>query len=142
MKYLDVSRGNGGLNGFKISEEIIEKFFPDISAAMEKRGIVLRDIDAIMLAQNLTGLIVHAAIACCNKHKRAPDKVRLILKISRDYKAFVFFVPLSSDNKMEVPAKECPMSVIGADAKDFEELKKKYPNVNLSLGGGKMIGNN
>lgn len=141
MKYVDVFRAKGGL-GSEVCLEIIEKFFPDIIQALAKRGLRLNNAEVIGLAQNIIGLLVHAAIACCERRGRAPDKIRVILKISKDNKALIFFAPYSLDGKLEIPAKHCPMSIIGADPKDYEELKKKHPNVDVSHSNGRTIKNN
>ncbi|GEM_PF-6398998 len=141
MKYVDVFRTKGGL-GMEVSLQIIEELFPDILEALAQRGVRLTNLEIVMTAQNLTALLVHAAIACCNRKGHAPDKVRMILKISKDNKAFIFFAPYSLGGKLEIPAKNCPLAIIGADPSDYEELKKKYPNVNVSVAAGRTIGNN
>ena len=141
MRYVDVFRTKGGL-GMEVCLEIIENLFPDIIQALAKRGMRLNNAEIIGLAQNITGLLVHAAIACCERRGRVPDKIRIILKISKDNKAIIFFVPYSLDGKLEIPAKHCPMSIIGANSEDYAELKKKHPNVDVSHSNGRTIKNN
>ncbi len=142
MKYIDVFPVKGGINGLEVAAEIIKELIPDVIAALAKRKLRVHNEVIITWLQQLLALLSPAGIACYKKHQKPAPKIRLILKITEENKAFIFFVPYSLDNEELVTESECPVALLGGDAKDYEDLCKKYPNVKIALSGGNFIGNN
>lgn len=132
----------GGLDGLAIAKELIEKFLPDIDSALTRRNMALSEFEVCAWLQNILNIVPSAAFACHKKHAFIPPKIRLILEISKDNRCYIFFIPHSAENEPLLFREESPVTVLGADEKDFEKLRKIYPSLIVSLPGGNAFGNN
>lgn len=142
MKYVDILPEKGGLDVLPLAERIVDEFFPDIHQALARRDTVLTDYQVIAWALDLLRLAHFAAALYYKNHTRVAPKVRMLLEIEEDGRCYVFVVAYSLDDQPLMDRKECPVGVIGANAEDYEELKKKYPNVHMGFPGKGASGSN
>lgn len=132
MKYIDVFGAKGGIDTEGMLNEVAEKFLPDILEAMGKRGKSFDAPEVMLFLQSLTGLLFEAAVVYCNKYKKPPVKIRLLLEISADNKACIFFSPYSSNDTPDEPLAAYPIAIIGSDPEDYQKLREKFPDKKIS----------
>lgn len=128
MKYIDVPRKTGGVDSLALFDEFEKEFFPDIKSAMDKSGKILDAPELMMIFNNITGSVLDTAILSATRNKRAPDKIRITLDISKSNKILIFFSALNIHGKPEIPYDECPLLLLNANAEDVQRLKQRFPN--------------